>query len=61
MQWLGISGDLGIRKAMDYFIDGCLQEDGADAIELKGRMVKLPCHALVALAPAGLFLYTGYR
>jgi hypothetical protein len=44
LRWLGYRGDEGVQKAMDYRIDGCLLEDGAYGIELKGRMVKLPCH-----------------
>jgi len=43
--WLGYKGNGAIRKAMEYRLDGCLQEDGAYAIEMKGRMIQLPCHA----------------
>ena len=44
LMFLGYRGDEGVNKAIEYRIDGCLQEDGAYVVELKGRMVKLPCH-----------------
>ena len=33
LMWLGYRGDDGIKKAMDYRIDGCLDEVGAYGIE----------------------------
>jgi hypothetical protein len=44
LTWLGYSGDEGVRKAIEYRIAGCLQENGAYGVELKGRIVELPCH-----------------
>jgi len=58
LKWLGYKDGPGIRKAMDYLINGCLQEDGSYAVELKGRMVKLPCHAGDLLS---LMLWSGYE
>jgi len=58
LQWLGYRDGSGIRRAMDYLITGCLQEDGSYAVELKGRMVKLPCHAGGLLS---LMLWFGYE
>lgn len=45
LMWLGYKGNGGTRKAMEYRLNGCIQEDGAYVIELKGREVFLPCHA----------------
>lgn len=47
--WLGYKGDGAIQKAMDYLLDGCILEDGAYGVEIKGRTVFLPCHAAHAL------------
>lgn len=47
--WLGYRGDGAVRKAIDYLLDGCILEDGAYGVEIKGRMVFLPCHAAHAL------------
>ncbi len=47
--WLGYKGDGAVRKAMDYLLDGCILEDGAYGVEIKGRTVFLPCHAAHAL------------
>jgi len=58
LKWLGYRDGPGIRRAMDYLITGCLQEDGSYAVELKGRMVKLPCHAGGLLS---LMLWFGYE
>ncbi|MCP4415460.1 MAG: hypothetical protein GY805_02485 [Chloroflexi bacterium] len=44
LMWLGYQGDEGVNRAIEYRINGCLQEDGAYGVELKGRIVKLPCH-----------------
>lgn len=44
LMWLGYQGDDHVKKGMDYLIDGCLRDDGAYVIELKGRPVELPCH-----------------
>jgi len=58
LMWLGYQGDDGVRKAMDYLVNGCLQADGAYAIELKGRSVELPCHGADLLR---LMLWSGYE
>jgi hypothetical protein len=58
LMWLGYRGDEGIKKAMDYRINGCLKEDGAYGIELKGRTVKLPCHGADLLRQ---MLWFGYK
>lgn len=58
LNWLGYRGNGEVRRAMDYRIEGCLQEDGAYGIELKGRMVKLPCHATELLR---LMMVNGYQ
>lgn len=58
LMWLGYQGDGGVKKAMDYLIDGCMLEDGAYAIELKGRTVKLPCHGADLLR---LMFWSGYE
>ena len=58
LMWLGYQGDNGIRRGMDYLINGCVLEDGAYAIELKGRMVILPCHAGDLLR---LMIWSGYE
>lgn len=42
--WLGAPVDDGIRRAMDYNIDGCISEDGAYGLKMKGRTLLLPCH-----------------
>jgi hypothetical protein len=55
--WLGYKGDGAIRKAMDYLLDGCILEDGAYGMEIKGHTVYLPCHAAHALR---LMLWYGY-
>ncbi len=57
LKWLGYCGDDGIKTAMDYLLNGVLQEDGAYAIELKDRMVELPCHAGGLLS---LMFWAGY-
>jgi hypothetical protein len=58
LKWLGYRGNDGIKPAMDYLINGVLQEDGAYAIELKDRMVELPCHAGDLLS---LMFWAGYE
>lgn len=58
LMWLGYRGDEGVRRAMDYRIDGCLDEDGAYVIELKGRIAKLPCHGAILLRQ---MLWFGYK
>jgi hypothetical protein len=42
--WLGYRGNGAVSKAMDYRINGCLLDDGAYGIELKGRTFLAPCH-----------------
>jgi hypothetical protein len=58
LMWLGYRGDEGVRKAMAFRMDGCLQEDGAYGIELKGHLVLLPCHGADLLRQ---MLWFGYR
>jgi hypothetical protein len=58
LMWLGYKGNGGTKKAMEYRLDGCVQEDGAYAIELKNRMVFLPCHAANLLR---LMFWFGYE
>jgi hypothetical protein len=58
MLWLGYQGDGNVKKAMEYLINGCLLDDGAYAIELKGRAVKLPCHGADLLR---LMFWSGYE
>jgi hypothetical protein len=58
LKWLGYQGDEGVKKAMDYRINGCLKEDGTYGIELKGRTVELPCHGADLL---GQMLWFGYK
>lgn len=58
LMWSGYQGNGGVKKAMDYLIDNCLLDDGAYAIELKGRTVKLPCHGADLLR---LMLWSGYE
>jgi hypothetical protein len=58
LKWLGYRGKDGIKTAMDYLINGVLQENGAYAIELKNRMVELPCHAGGLLS---LMFWAGYE
>lgn len=57
LMWLGYQGDDGIKEAMDYLVNGCLLDDGAYAIELKGRSVELPCHGADLLR---LMIWFGY-
>ena len=47
--WLGYRGDEGVTKALEYRMDGCLDEDGAYWIELYGRKARLPCHGSILL------------
>jgi hypothetical protein len=58
LMWLGYQEDGDVNKAMDYLINGCLLDDGAYAIELKGRTVKLPCHGADLLR---LMFWSGYE
>ncbi len=58
LMWLGYPGDEAVRRALEYRINGCLLEDGAYGIELKGRMVKLPCHGAMLLQQ---MLWFGYE
>lgn len=58
LMWLGYRGNEGVKRAMDYRINGCLQEDGSYGIELKGQMVKLPCYGANLLRQ---MLWFGYK
>jgi hypothetical protein len=55
--WLGYRGDGVVKKAMDYLLDGCILEDGAYGVDIKGRVVLIPCHAADALR---LMLWYGH-
>jgi hypothetical protein len=55
--WLGAPKSAAIEKAMNYCLAGCLLENGAYGIRLKGRMVLLPCHGAEFLR---LMLQYGY-
>jgi len=57
LMWLGYQADDGVARGMDYLLNGCLLEDGAYAIELKGRSVELPCHGADLLR---LMIWSGY-
>lgn len=56
--WLGYRADDGVKRGMEYLINGCLLDDGSYGIELKGRTVKLPCHAADLLR---MMLWAGYE
>jgi hypothetical protein len=43
--WMGYRGNESINKAMEYRLKGCIQDDGAYAVEIKGGKAFLPCHA----------------
>lgn len=58
LMWLGYQGNHHVKKGMDYLIDGCLRDDGAYVIELKGRPVELPCHGADLVR---LMLWFGYK
>jgi hypothetical protein len=47
--WLGAPVNDAIKKALDFCIDGCLLEDGAYGLNIKGRTVLLPCHGAALL------------
>lgn len=44
LYWLGAPISDAVKRAMDYNMDGCLMEDGAYALKMKGRTLFLPCH-----------------
>ena len=58
LMFLGCKGDEMINKGLEYRIAGCLQEDGSYGIELKGRIVKLPCHGADLLQQ---MIWFGYK
>jgi len=58
LMWLGYQGNEGVNKAIEYRIGGCLQESGAYGVELKGRLVELPCHGADLLHT---MMWFGYR
>ena len=55
--WLGAPKNPAIEKAMEYRIAGCLLENGAYGMRLKGHTVYLPCHGAEFLT---LMLRYGY-
>jgi hypothetical protein len=57
--WLGAPPSDTIRRAMDYQIDGCLSENGAYGIMMKGRMMWLPCHGAEFLRMMLRYGYSG--
>lgn len=57
LMWLGAPKNEAIEKAIDYRINGCILENGAYGVEIKERMVLLPCHAAELLR---LMLWYGY-
>ncbi len=58
LMWLGSRADAGVLRGMEYLIDGCLADDGSYGMELKGRIVNLPCHGADLLR---LMLWSGYE
>ena len=44
LMWLGFPGNDAVNRALEYRMNGCLQDDGSYGVELKGRIVELPCH-----------------
>jgi hypothetical protein len=55
--FLGYRGDEQVKKGLEYLMDGCLRDDGAYVIELKGKPVELPCHGGDLLS---MMLWFGY-
>jgi len=49
LPWLGYRGKEAGRKALEYRLNGCIQEDGGFAYEIKDRTVYLPCHGAETL------------
>lgn len=58
LMWLGYRGNGDVKQAIETLIDGCLLEDGAYAIELRERLVRLPCHSADLLR---MMLWSGYQ
>ncbi len=58
LMWLGYRGDDNTKRAMEYRIRGCMQKDGSYGVELKGRIVKLPCHGADLLQ---MMLWYGFQ
>jgi hypothetical protein len=58
LMWLGYQGNAHVDKAMDYLVNGCLQDNGAYAIEHRDRLVELPCHGADLLR---LMIWSRYR
>jgi hypothetical protein len=49
LRWLGYKGDEAPQKALNYRLEGCIQEDGGFAYEIKERTMYLPCHGAETL------------
>ena len=49
LRWLGYRGDEVAQKALNYRLEGCIQEDGGFAYVIKERTMYLPCHGAETL------------
>ncbi len=49
LRWLGYRGNGEVKKALEYRLDGCIQEDGGFAYVIKDRTMYLPCHGAETL------------
>lgn len=58
LTWLGYQGNGAVRKALDYRIKGCLQANGGYGIEIKERIVYVPCHGAELLRQMVQYGYT---
>lgn len=58
LHWLGAPPNAAICKALDYRINGCLDENGAYRLGIKRRSVYLPCHGAELLRQ---MLWFGYE
>ncbi len=56
--WLGFRGDGGVKRALEYRINGCLSKEGAYALRIKGKRILLPCHGAELLRQ---MLWCGYE
>lgn len=49
LRWLGYRGNGAATVALNYRLDGCLQNDGGFAYVIKDRTMYLPCHGAETL------------
>lgn len=49
LRWLGYQGRDAPQKALIHRLEGCMQEDGGFAYEIKERIMYLPCHGAETL------------